>query len=153
MRSDNIGRKAFHVDPWQSIQEVDNFISETVKNFTGYLLKDLEQALPELQVASTEAEAARTLAISILLEIDSEKARVVQTLRDLPWWDRFTFAHFLEQSCTSYFREYLKFFDNHGPIIRYYVESIQIVADNILMLIEYVLWYRRRQVCSHLHNL
>lgn len=144
--TDDIGIKAFQNNPWRYTQEVDSFVTAIVKIFTSQVLKDLEDARPDFEAASTEAETSRTLAISLLVELDTEKDRVIRTLRDLPWWDRFTLAHFFKQSRTSYFREYSKFFDDHEAMIRLYVEWVQIVADNLLMLKDYADWYRIRQV-------
>lgn len=137
LRTDDVGRKALQDNRWRYIQEVDSFVTGTVHNFTSKVLADLEDVLPDLQAASIDAEMARTLAVSLLPELDDEKARVAQTLRDLPWWDRITFAHLVKRSRTSYFREYQNFFDTNEPIIRFYAESVQIVADNLLMLIDY----------------
>lgn len=42
----------------------------------GKIIEEVETVLPELQVASTTAEAVRLIAVSLLLELDSEKARI-----------------------------------------------------------------------------
>lgn len=144
--TDDMGLKASTNNPWRYTQEVDNFVTTTVKNFTGKVLKSLGTSLPDILKVSTEAEMARTSAISLLVELDTEKSRVMGTLCDLPWWDRFTPAHSFRRSPTSYFREYSKFFDDHEAMIRLYVEWVQIVADNLLMLKDYADWYRIRQV-------
>lgn len=146
LRDSEIDRKAFQNDPWRYIQEVDDFVSETVKNFTGKLLVQFEDILPVVQEASSEAEIVRTMATSLLLQIDNEKSRVAQTLRDLPWWDRFTLIYLLKGSRTSYFNEYSKLLADKEPRFRIYAEGIHIVADNLLMIMDYIIWYRSRQV-------
>lgn len=146
LRTDYLGQKAFQTNPSLYIQEIDNFVSGTVKNLTRNLLGEFEYILPNLQQSSAEVETARSFARTLLLNLDNEKARISKSLRNIPWWDRFTLSHYFERSRTYYFTGYSKFLAENEPAIRFYAEGVQIVADNLLMLIDYVSWYRTRQV-------
>lgn len=151
IRNSNEGLRAKADQPRRYIQEVDGFVSDVVKNLTNqiYLQLDaLDDALPLFRQASQEAEIARNMSVSLLSNLEKELASVPETLRSLPWWDRYTLNHYLRRSKTAYFTKYLTFLRNNESKIRFFAESIHVVADNLLTLIEYVSWYRRHQVCT-----
>lgn len=148
IRNYNEGLRAKADQPRRYIQEVDGFVSDVVKNLTNQIYLQLDDALPLFRQASQEAEIARDMSVSLLYNLDKELVSVPETLRSLPWWDRYTLNHYLRRSTTAYFTKYLTFLRDNESKIRFFAESIHIVADNLLTLIEYVSWYRRHQVCT-----
>ncbi|KAJ7141873.1 hypothetical protein C8R43DRAFT_954529 [Mycena crocata] len=120
--------------------ETDKLFNSTIAEVIGRI-NTICNATFDRKSVSHLAVATSALGTEFVLELDGESSRVNEALSLLPWWDTWTFDHWIGKSTTFRHRAYLKFFEEEGPILRSLAETASVINDNIIDLMNYCRWY------------
>lgn len=118
---------------------VDQHVRSAIDDLVIIIAERFNDTLPEIEESIQLCNVAGSSDFADLL--DAEYVKVQDKLKALPWWDTWTFAHWVGQSKTLRFQRFRNVLRKQDSEIRIYAENIEVVCRNLEFLRTYMLWY------------
>ncbi|KAJ7147372.1 hypothetical protein C8R46DRAFT_1130175, partial [Mycena filopes] len=143
--------------PIDSANPNSNFATDGTLNTTIESLANQTVAACNVIMESIEprlylAAETDTYGSDLVVAMGTERVRVTAALKNLPWWDAWTLAHWTGSSDTARFRAYSKFLKEEEPTFRYLADAASVIHDNLVDLRDYCTWYSKNDTMHLIHG-
>ncbi|KAJ7279110.1 hypothetical protein C8J57DRAFT_1305579 [Mycena rebaudengoi] len=134
--------------------ETDTVLNATATMLIEALVTVCNATLDQLHLGKLVplAQNASSFGSELNIGLEPELSRAQEALRQVPWWDTWTPAHWAGVSNTAQLRAYQKFLKKERETFPPLADAASAISDNLEDLRDYCLWYLNNDTIPIIHR-